>query len=129
MTSLEMLMLCFTHFQVMPEFVDFLFPFGLWSYAEAEYFYFNRFRQRTGLTEQWRHNFLNAKPVDQRFQMCYHLKAVEPSDSDEWSIRHYAVHHPFDLKELRTIWIIVEGDELMKRRIESATSDRGPQEP
>ncbi|MCJ1454215.1 hypothetical protein MMC28_004566 [Mycoblastus sanguinarius] len=29
------------------------------------------------------------------------------------------------MKEVRTSWIIVKGDELMKRRIESATSDRG----
>ena len=120
-------MLCFTHFQVMPEFVDFLFPFGFRSYAED--FYFSGFRQRTCLTEQWRHNASNAKPVDQRFQICYNLKSVEPSDSDDWSIRHCAVHHSFDLKEVRPNWIIVKGDELMKRRIESATSDRGPYEP
>ena len=122
-----MLMLCFTHYQVMPEFVDFLFPFGFRSYAED--FYFSGFRQRTYLTEQWRHNASSADPVDQRFQICYNLKSVEPSDSDDWSIRHCAVHHSFDLKEVRPNWIIVKGDELMKRRIESATSDRGPHEP
>ena len=122
-----MLMLCFTHFQVMPEFVDFLFPFGFRSYAED--FYFSGFRQRTCLTEQWRHNAPNADPVDQRFQICYNLKSVEPSDSDEWSIRHCAVHHAFDLKEVRPTWIIVKGDELMKRRIESMTSDRGHHDP
>ena len=122
-----MILLCFTHFQVMPEFVDFLFPFGFRSYAED--FYFSGFRQRTYLTEQWRHNASNAKPVDQRFQICYNLKSVEPSNSDEWSIRHCAVHHSFDLKEVRPNWIIVKGDELMKRRIESTNSDRGPHEP
>ena len=120
-------MLCFTHFQVMPEFVDFLFPFGFRSYAED--FYFSGFRQRTYLTEQWRHSASSAEPVDQRFQICYNLKSVEPSDPDDWSIRHCAVHHSFDLKEVSQKWIIVKGDELMKRRIESATSDRGPHEP
>ena len=111
----------------MPEFVDFLFPFGFRSYAED--FYFSGFRQRTSLTEQWRHNASSAEPVDQRFQICYNLKSVEPSDSDDWSIRHCAVHHSFDLKEVRPNWVVVKGDELMKRRIESATSDRGPHEP
>ena len=120
-------MLCFTHFQVMPEFVDFLFPFGFRSYAQD--FYFSGFRQRTQLAEHGRNAAPNAKPIDKRFQICFNLKSVEPSDSDDWSIRHCAVHHSFDLKEVRTSWIILKGDELMKRRIESATSDRGPHQP
>ena len=120
-------MLCFTHFQVMPEFVDFLFPFGFRSYAQD--FYFSGFRQRTQLAEHGRNAAPNAKPIDKRFQICFNLKSVEPSDSDDWSIRHCAVHHTFDLKEVRTSWIILKGDELMKRRIESATSDRGPHQP
>ena len=120
-------MLCFTHFQVMPEFVEFLFPFGFRSYAQD--FYFSGFRQRTQLAEQGRNATPNPKPTDKRFQICFNLKSVEPSDSDVWSIRHCAVHHSFDLREVRTSWIILKGDELMKRRIESATSDRGPHQP
>ena len=120
-------MLCFTHFQVMPEFVDFLFPFGFRSYAQD--FYFSGFRHRTQLAEHGRNAAPNAKPIDKRFQICFNLKSVEPSDSDDWSIRHCAVHHSFDVKEVRTSWIILKGDELMKRRIESATSDRGPHQP
>lgn len=128
--SREMLMLCFTHFQVMPEFVEFLFPFGFQSYAQD--FYFSGFRQRTQLAEHRRNAAPNARPVDKRFQICYNFKSVEPSDSHDWSIRHCAVHHSFDMidkKEVRTNWIIVKGDELMKQRIESATSDRGSHEP
>ena len=120
-------MLCFTHFQVMPEFIDFFFPFGFQSYAQD--FYFSGFRQRTQLAEHWRNATPNARPVDKRLQICYNLKSVEPSDSHSWSIRHCAVYHSFAIKEVRTSWIIVKGDELMKRRIESATSDRGPHEP
>ena len=120
-------MLCFTHFQVMPEFVDFLFPFGFQSYAQD--FYFSGFRQRTHLAKQRRQNAPSAAPADKRFQLCYNLKSVEPSDSDDWSIRHCAVHHSFDLEEVQTDWIIVKGDELMKQRIESATSFRGPHGP
>ncbi|KAF6229253.1 hypothetical protein HO133_007369 [Letharia lupina] len=127
--SREMLMLCFTHFQVMPEFVEFLFPFGFQSYAQD--FYFSGFRQRTQLAERRRNNAPapNARPVDKRYQICCNLKSVEPSDSDGWSIRHCAVHHSFDMNEVRTSWIIVKGDEQMKQRIESAISDRGRHEP
>lgn len=120
-------MLCFTHFQIMPEFVDFLFPFGFQSYAQD--FYFSGFRQSTQLAGQWRNTAPNTRPVNRGFQVCYNFKSVEPSESDGWSIRHCAVHHSFDIKEVRTNWIIVKGDELMKQRIESATSDRGPYEP
>lgn len=119
-----MLMMCFLYFQVFPEFVDFLFPFGLQSYKQD--FYFSGFCQRTQLAEHWRNNAANARPVRKKFQVCYNLKSVEPSNADKWSICHCAVHHAFDMEEVRTSWIIVKGDELMKRRIESATSDRGP---
>ena len=111
----------------MPDFVDFLFSFGFQLYAQD--FYFSGFRQRTYLAKQWRKNASIARPVDTGFQICYNLKSVETSDSDGWSIRHCAVHHSFDVKKVQTNWIIVKGDELMKQRIESATSDRGPHEP
>lgn len=120
-------MLCFTHFEVMPEFVDFLFPFGFQSYKQD--FYISGFRQRTHLAEQWPHTTSSPSPVAKGFQVCYNLKSVEPSDSDEWSIRHCAIHHSFDLEGVRTSWITIKGDELMKRRIESATSDQGPHDP
>lgn len=125
--SREMLTLCLTYFQVMPEFVDFLFSFGLQSYAQD--FYFSGFRQRTQLAEHWQHTAPNTRLLDRRFQICYNLKSVEPSDSDDWSIRNCAIYHSFHVKEVRTSWIIVKGDELMKRRVEAATSDRGAHEP
>ena len=120
-------MLCFTHFHVMPEFVDFLFPFGFQSYAQD--FYFSGFRQRTEMAEHMPSTAPNARSAEKRLQLCYNLKSVEPSDSDGWSIRHCALHHSFEFKEVRTSWIVIKGDELMKRRIESATCDRGPHGP
>lgn len=123
--SREMLMLCFSHFQVIPEFFDFLFPFGFRSYKQD--FYFSGFRQRTQLAEHWRNNAPKDRPVRKKIQVCYNLKSVEPSDTDVWSIRHCAVHHSFDMKEVRTSWITVKGNGLMKQRIESAISNHGPQ--
>lgn len=125
--SREMLMLCFTHFTVMPEFVDFLWPFGFRSYAQD--FYFRGFRQRTQLGEHCRNTAPNATPLNKRYQICYNFKSVDPPDTDSWEIEHCAIHHSFDLKEVRTSWIIVKGDQLMKRRVESATSDQSLHEP
>ena len=121
-----MLMLCFTHFQVMPEFVDFLFPFGFQSYAHD--FYFSGFRQRTKLAERRQNLTPDATAIEKSIQTCYSLKSVEPSDADDWFIRHCAVQHSIEMKEVRTTWVIVKGNELMKRRIESATSDSGTYE-
>lgn len=115
-------MFCFTHFQVMPEFIDFLLPFGFREYAHD--FQFSGFRQRTQLIEGNWNISLSSMPKDKKFQICWNLKAIEPSDSDEWSIRQCAICHSFDLKQVRTSWIIVKGNELMKRRIESATSNQ-----
>ena len=111
----------------MPEFVNFLFPFGFQSYAQD--FYFSGFRQRTQLAGQSRHAASNTRVLRKRLQVCYNLKSVEPSDSDGWSIRHCATYHSLDMDVVRTNWIIVKGDDRMKRRIESAISDRGSHEP
>lgn len=119
-------MLCFTRFTVMPEFVDFLFPFGFQSYAQD--FFFSGFRQRTQLGEHWRSTAPIARPLTKRYQICYNFKSVAP-DFGDWSIDHCAIHHSFDLKEVRTNWIVIKGDQLMKRRIESVTSDHGSQKP
>jgi hypothetical protein len=118
-----MLMLSFSHLHVVPEFVEFLFPFGFQIYAED--FYFSGFRHKVRLHERLPNNAPTLSPVVGEYQICWNLKSVEPSDSDEWSIRHCAVHHSFDMKQVKTSWVVVKGDELMKRRIESATSDQG----
>ena len=110
----------------MPEFVGFLFPFGFQSYAQD--FYFSGFRQRTRLAKHRRNLTSKASAIEKSLQICYSLKSVERSESDGWSIRHCAVQHSFDIMEVRTSWIIVKGDELMKQRIESATNDRGTYE-
>ena len=117
-----MLTLCFTYFQVMPEFVSFLLLFGFRAYAQD--FYFSGFRQRTRLAEHRQNSAPNARPVEKRIQSSYNFKSVELSDSGEWSTRHCAVHHSFNMMEGRTKWIIFKGNDLMKRRIDSATSDR-----
>ena len=121
-----MLKSCFTHFQVMPEFVEFLLPFGYREYAQD--FYFSGFRQRTQLSDYHQNASPDAKSADKKLQICWNLKSVEPSDCDEWSIRQCAIYHSFNLLEVRTSWIIVKGDELMKKRVESAVSDRGHQD-
>ena len=45
--------------------------------------------------------------------------------SRDYPIRQCSVYHSFNLDVVRTNWILVKGDELMKQRIEAATGDQG----
>ena len=127
-TTREMLMQTFTYLQVMPEFLDLLYPLG--KRDNAQDFYSGNFTQHTHLSDA-----SQALRVPERswsgfdFQLCYSLKSVERSEMQTewpWSIRHSAVHHTFDVKNVRSTWVIVKGNRLMERRISAATSTRGP---
>ena len=120
-------MLCFTYLDVMPDFVDFLLTFGF--QARAQDFFFSGFRQRSHLrSAQGGFDVPELGWSGRDMQMCYNLKSVERSDTNRWSVRNCAVHHSFDLKNVRTTWLVVKGDRLMKDRIESSTSERGSPE-
>ena len=121
-------MLAFSYFQVMPEFLNFLFLFGQRALALDLYcsgFYHNtRLGQNSSnvidKTRAW-------SGVD--LQMCYTLKSVEPSPSQidwPWSVRHCAVHHTFDVINIRSTWIMIKGDRNIAERIQSVTGGRGP---
>lgn len=119
-------MLCFTYFRVMPEFVDFLFSFGYQSHAQDPYF--SSFRQRTCISNSSQtFDIPELAWSGSEIQVCYNLKSAERSGSDpnDWSIRHCAVHHTLDVKNVRANWIIVKGNDIMKDRIEHATGGRG----
>lgn len=121
-------MLAFTYFQVMPQFLDFLFVFGKQGHAQD--LYCSGFRQLTRLAKAEAGLCVPELGWSGRdLQLCYSLKSVEKSALQKdwpWSIRHCAAHHSFDVDNVRSTWIIIKGDRLMERRIHSATSDRGP---
>ena len=111
------------HLQVMPEFLEFLFSFGLRSYAED--FHFSGFRHRIQHAKMPVAKGPKEAPLPERFEMCCNMKSVEPSPTDGWSIRNCAYHHSFDFKEVRATWIIIKGDELIRKRMASLTSSNG----
>ena len=125
-----MLTSAFTYLQVMPEFLDFVFLFGY--QVQAQDLYCSGFHQRTHLT-----GIQKSLEVPERnwsgrdLQVCYSLKSVEHSGAQRdwpWSIRHCALHHSFDIVNVRSTWIIIKGDSSMEQRIQSAASNRGPGE-
>ena len=120
-----MVALIFTYHQVMPTFLDFLFPFGRQDYPQD--FHFSGFREEARLARI--DNGLRIPELGRSgcgFEIAYSLKSVEPSkDQLPWSIRQCAIYHSFDVENGRSVWIFVKGNQKMKNRIRSAmNSDR-----
>ena len=125
-TTRDMLTLAFTYFQVMPEFLDFLFLFGEQEHAQG--LYYSGFHQCTHLTGAEMGRRVDTRNWSGRdMQVCYCLKSVESSPSQEhwpWSIQNCAVHHSFDAGHVRSTWLIIKGDNLIEKRIKLATSEK-----
>ena len=132
-----MLMLCFTYFQVMPEFIDFLMTFGRQSRARQ----FNRsaFRGQTRFPTSRSLEYQSSSPglripvlgwSGQDLQICYNLKSMEVSSQGDWpwSSRDCAVNHTFDLENTRVTWMIIKGNTLIQDRIRAATLYQSPAE-
>jgi hypothetical protein len=119
-----MLVAAFTHHQVMPAFLDFIFPFGMQEYPQD--FYFSGLREET---------MLQSPPgglvvpklgrSGREIRMCYNLKSVETSPSNKewpWSIRQTAVYHSYDVETGKSFWVMVKGSERIRNRIQTATA-------
>ena len=125
-TSRQMLMLTLTYHQVMPAFLDFLFSFGKQEHAQD--FYSSGFQQEDWLVDIDKGLHIPELGRSGReIRLCYSLRAVEPSKSHldwPWSVRQTALYHSFDFESGQTTWIILKGDQLMKKRIQSATTSK-----
>ncbi|CAI6340154.1 unnamed protein product [Periconia digitata] len=123
--SRNMLSFLLTYYQVMPSFLDFIFPFG--HQIEAKDFYFSGLRDDSRLEQ--RHRGLTIPRLNRsgnEIRFCYNLRSVERSTSQpglQWSIRQCAVYHSFDVETGKSLWINVKANKLIKNRIEEATSD------
>lgn len=114
----------FTYLQVMPTFLDFIFPFGFQEHQED--FHFTGFRQETRLLGNERGlKIAELERSGQDTQVCYSLKSVERSSDPKfpWSIRQTAAYHSFDFGTGNAAWIIVKGNQLMKDRIKDSSND------
>lgn len=125
-----MLMQSLTYLQVMPQFLDLLFPLG--DRETAQDFYSDSFYQQTCLSRPTQGLHVPELAWSGfEYKICYSLKFVERSESQTdwpWSIRHCAVFHSFDVTSVRSNWAVVKGNQLMEKRITSATSSRGTPE-
>jgi hypothetical protein len=107
----------------MPAFLDFIFQFGLQEYAHD--FHFSGFREETHLSvEEKALNITKLGRSGRDICMCYSLKSVERLEGDNWpwSIRQTAAYHSFDVETGRAFWILVKANEVIKERVQDATT-------
>jgi len=125
-TSRSMMVYALSYHQAMPSFLDFLFPFGRQEHARD--FHFSGFRHETRLDPNRRGlQIPELGRSGREIRMCYSLKSVEESVGQQqwpWSIRQTAVYHSLDVETGVMSWVVVKGNQLMQRRMESVTESR-----
>ncbi|RSM05248.1 hypothetical protein CDV31_009646 [Fusarium ambrosium] len=117
----EMMAYLFTHHQIMARFLDFWCAF---TYRETPHS-FTHFRNEDYLDSRHRQPGLDVMGRSGiKLQHCFNLLGIERSrDKKGWELRHTAAYHSYDLKEGRTLWVVLKGDNTMRKRLESATEE------
>jgi len=118
-----MLSVLCTYHMLSPIFLELLFLFGKQNYAKD--FYLSGFRSMENFSQSV-NNILSLPNLGRSgldFQLCYNLRSVESTLYPEdwpWSIRQTMVHHSFDTRTGRTIWLMVKGNKLIRERFSKA---------
>lgn len=111
-----------TYYQIMPAFLDFVFPFG--NTQDTRDFFFSSFKHETRLLDQER-----GLRVDQlgrsglRLQLSYSLWAPAETGAYEnwaWSVQPISIYHSFDFESGRMLWLLIKGDPKVKDQVASA---------
>ena len=114
----------FTYNQVLPGFLDFVFPFGKTEFARDSQY--SGLRHESSIGEEFQSLAVpKLGRSGAEVRICYSLKSVESSKANSewpWSIRSTAIYHSFDVQTGHAEWVVVKGNQLMKSRITTATS-------
>lgn len=122
-----MLLYTLTYHQVMPAFLDFLFPFGKQIYTRD--FFFSGFRHENRLTgSDTGPSLPKLNRLGREIRVSYSLKSVEKSGEKHapWSVRQTATYHSFDVQTGAALWISVKGNDLIQDRVMTATENLKP---
>ncbi|KIW66742.1 hypothetical protein PV04_06042 [Phialophora macrospora] len=120
-----------TYHQVMPRYLEFLFLFG--QRAMPHDLRYSGFREQTSLELSAAGQYLpELRRSGKHYQICYNLKSVGCSSHpdtalmhQQWSIRHAAIYHQFDIEFGTTLWIITKGDLVLKENVQDVTGPDG----
>lgn len=114
-----------TYHNVMPTFLEFVFPFGRQHFARD--FHLMGFRSESQISKQARGLRIDSLGRSGRhLEFCYSLKSIESSSGDPlpWSIRQCSVYHHLDLVTGQSVWIIVKANQVISDAIQRRSKDR-----
>ncbi|OTA94293.1 hypothetical protein M434DRAFT_384027 [Hypoxylon sp. CO27-5] len=118
----EQLMFLLSYYQVMPSFLDFLLTFRVRGtpVAHAQFRHENYLGKNSPelVLPQFRRSGIQ---IQHAFNLLSVEQASDPCEKNQWPLRQVALYHSFDGTNGRCFWIILKGNELMARRIFSAT--------
>ena len=119
-----MLTTIFSYHQVLPSFLELVFPFG-WQ-TDPKDVYFGGFRHQAHIREQEKEIQIPELGRSGRtFRMCYNLKSAGKDLEGRnwpWFVGQSAIHHSFDIENGLSCWIVVTtGDQDLQHRINAIT--------
>lgn len=111
----------------MPDYLDHLFIFG--RQTDQRDVGFGSFREQMSLRgSSTSHRIAPLGRSGRQYQLCYNLKGVSsPKNANyslegkQFSIRHAAVYHRFDVVGGNTVWIVTKGHTDVHERIKELT--------
>ncbi|RSL97540.1 hypothetical protein CEP52_010850 [Fusarium oligoseptatum] len=115
----EMMAYLFTHHQIMARFLDFTCAFK-WRETPHSFAYF---RNEDYLSSQHYQPGLSAMGRSGiRIQHCFNVLGIEMRrGKTQWLLRQTAAYHSYDLVQGRALWVVLKGDNTMRKRLESET--------
>ena len=125
--SLGMMKQILHYHQVMPCFLEHIFPFR--NQYTKEDFHIAGFRSQPCISEANRFARIpGLNRSGRHLEFCYNLKSVESTgeSEDPWRIRQCSIYHQFDLEWQRANWIVVKGNEDARDLIRSRICGQNP---
>ncbi|KAK1719273.1 hypothetical protein BDP67DRAFT_504785 [Colletotrichum lupini] len=117
-----------THYQVMPQFLDFICLYGS-SDTEDNGLRFSGFKSAKVLKNPTPAMCIPQMDRSGRaFQLCYNLKVTRWGEVDNtmsWTIEQYAVYHRFDVGTGVQVWMIGDPHAEIKERVGEMFRERG----
>lgn len=117
----EMFLQILTWHNVMPSFLEFVFPFGKQIGTRDSLLMGFRSESRLYKSDR-RFPMHDLGRSGRHVELCYSLKSVERTTKEirekikpakDWSVRQCSVHHSFDLETDQSTWIVIKANKVI----------------
>lgn len=113
-----------TYHNVMPTFLEFVFPFGQQHFPRD--FHLMGFRSESQLAR-----YSTGLQIDnlgrsgRHLEFCYSLKSVERASEKPipWSVRQCSVYHHLDLTTGQSVWIVVKANKVISEAMQRLSTE------